>query len=192
MFWHSGSDPEKRTAWVPSIDGYFVPGHPLKLVETKSLNKVSVMIGTNTHEGSLFYALTFLLMLPKVDEILYKSVLSIAFPDIPQDRLLALYPIDNYDNLKDALIDVHTDSLWLSAAIILAEKLGSHEIPTYVYQFSQEPSLPSIPRNLGMLGCHHGAELNFIFHNFPFGTDKEYDLAMQMMHYWANFAKSGF
>jgi carboxylesterase type B len=110
------------------------------------------MIGTNTHEGSLFYALTFLMYLPKVDEILYKSVLKIAFPDIPQEKILALYPMEKYHNLKDALIDVHTDSLWLSSAIILAEKLGAHDIPTFVYQFSQEPSKPAMTRNLGMLG----------------------------------------
>lgn len=74
------------------------------------------MIGTNGHEGSLFYTLTFLLLLPKFDEVVYKSVLKVAFPKVPLDEILEQYPPSKYENLNDALIDIHTDVLWYDIA----------------------------------------------------------------------------
>ncbi len=103
------------------------------------------------------------------------------------ERILTLYPVDDYDTPQDALVQVFTDASFTCSARRIARLASAHG-DTYRYFFTRRPET----RN-GSLPARHGIELLHAFgtlSDIPLFTPREADLALsrEMMSRWSALA----
>ncbi|XP_071495066.1 acetylcholinesterase-like [Diadema antillarum] len=104
----------------------------------------------------------------------------------------------------DAVIDSTSDFVILCPTFSFAEKASSAGNPTYAYLMTHIPSVSMWGEDMEWLGATHGEDIPYVFgtplmrdadndDSIIAGrfTDKEVELSLQVMEYWANFAKTG-
>jgi para-nitrobenzyl esterase len=169
----------------PNLDGYVLPGNPLQVMLDGRHNNVPTMIGTNKDEGTIFTVL-----LPLFTASQYESVVREFAPQIA-DQVLARYPVSDYGGPRNAFNALYTDLLFICPARLGTRALAMHQPNVYVYHFTHELD----PRLYNYLGAFHALELNFVFNTFSLPghtpTNRELQLADNMLRYWTNFAKTG-
>ncbi len=182
------------TGYVPDIDGRVLPQSLGTAFASGQFNRVPVMNGTNHDEWRLFVGLYTLLGYPVTAE---------NYPDqfgVPPDvaaKIVAEYPLSNYDSPADAVGAVGTDSTYACPALS-ADTMLSKYVPTYAYEFNDEQApqvfLAAIPGF--SYGAAHASELQYLFtlHSaYPAPlTAPQQRLASAMRAYWTNFAARGF
>ncbi|XP_002741756.3 cholinesterase-like [Saccoglossus kowalevskii] len=99
----------------------------------------------------------------------------------------------NPAKLRDAVNDVYGDYILKCPTIDIVNAYSKAGLDTYYYDLRRRSSGSPWP---GWMGVVHGDEIQYIFGhplNTEFGpySDEDVDLSLQMMHYWANFAKYG-
>jgi para-nitrobenzyl esterase len=166
-----------------------LPQHPIEAARCGAVARVPLIIGTNSHEASMF-AWTKPPMLPTTVPTI-DSYFQRRAPDAEQ-RVLAAYP--DYPRRR-ALVGVGSDAMFGAPVWAFADEY-SRQAPTYVYRFDHAAwSL----RVLG-LGATHGSEIVHIQHSYssylgrmlhPLGRRVQPAVGRRMQRTWLNFATGG-
>ena len=166
-----------------------LPQHPVAAARGGALALVPLIIGTNSHEASMF-AWTKPPMLPTTPATIEAYFDRVA-PDA-RERVLAAYP--DYPRRR-ALIAFGSDVMFGGPAWEFADAYSAHA-PTHMYRFDHFGwSL----RVLG-LGATHGSEIVHIQHSYhsylgrklhPLGRRLQPSVGRRMQRAWLDFATKG-
>ncbi|XP_046350410.2 cholinesterase 1-like [Haliotis rufescens] len=198
---------DEGIAFVPVVDGYFLPDDPTTLLSSGSIKQTSVLHGFTKDEAALFSAVLLQKMrnvstLPETLTLSrqeYDSLLSVEFANEENKQMkepLRLF----YESQKAPLKDIHyldvvnrlrTDR-GMKCPHLEFDRLHSPANPTYVYSFNHRLSISPYPQ---WIGAAHWYELDFVLGlvlDESLGcTQEEVELSRTIMTYWTNFAKSG-
>ncbi len=163
--------------FTPIVDGYVVPEDVYLIFAKGKQNRVPVLVGSNSDEG------TTLRVPPPT------------FADpAEQQQLKAIYPPGTEPNTVSGGM-LWTARMWAS----LETKTGGTK--AYQYYFSHGPPFPKgqpFARDVTKLGAHHSAEIIYVFNNLDIRATREWPytawdrkLADMMSSYWVNFARTG-
>lgn len=185
---------------TPTVDGYIVPDHPVRMFGEGKQHPVPLIAGTTANESTVF--LPFLLSSIKTPED-YRKHVQARFSQDAQ-RVLQLAPVRNGGELWDGL-DRLISARWFGAwADFMLESAVRNQSPAWSYRFTRK--LPSWAAGLlaedsnssdvsaEKLGVPHGSELFYVFgfmETLLGFTDDDSAFSERMMTYWTNFAKTG-
>lgn len=182
---------EETFKFLPAIDGYVLEKSPFEAFLDGDQAPVPILLGSNSDEGTLLYALS---PTPLVEyenkEIKASDVAGLireTFGD-DSDALFGLYP-----GLKEgtaaASKAIFGDSMFGAAVHFYALHGAKRSQPVYMYFFTRTPPSPK-----QTVGAYHAAELTFVHGSrmplFPV-TDADIVLTRAMGDYWTQFAKTG-
>jgi para-nitrobenzyl esterase len=166
-----------------------LPRHPIEAARTGAVARVPLIVGTNSHEASMF-AWGKPPMLPttlaSIDGYFQRTA-----PDA-RDRVLAAYP--DYPRRR-ALVAIGSDAMFGAPSWAFADAYSAHA-PTYVYRFDHTAWTLRV---LG-LGATHGSEIVHIQHSYgsylgrklhPLGQRVQPSVGRRMQRTWLDFATRG-
>jgi para-nitrobenzyl esterase len=166
-----------------------LPSHPVDAAREGNLSRVPLIIGTNSHEASMF-AWTKPPMLPTTPASIDAYFGRVA-PDA-RERVLAAYP--DYPRRR-ALVAIGSDVMFGGPAWAFADAYCAHA-PTHMYRFDH---FGFSLRMLG-LGATHGSEIVHIQHSYasfigrklhPLGRRLQPSVGRRMQRAWLDFAAKG-
>ncbi|MDG4669044.1 carboxylesterase family protein [Mycobacterium sp. 236(2023)] len=164
-----------------------LPLEPVEAARQGRIARVPLIIGTNSHEASMF-AWTKPPMLPTTQASIDGFFDRVA-PDAKQ-QVLQAYP--QYPR-RGALIALGSDAMFGGPAWAFADAYGEHA-PTRMYRFDH---FGLSLRMLG-LGATHGSEIVHIHHSYasfigrklhPLGRRIQPDVGRRMQRTWLDFAR---
>ena len=172
------------TRWSPRVDGVLLPESTLDCMIHNRHHKVPYLLGNTRGEGPGTPAGGFL---PNSMEE-FKEMTRRIFGE-KTEEFLQRFHIDSFEK---ALNLCHTDAMntrLISAQAYLLAEANHSRTSDYCYEFNHD-----IPGD-DNVGPYHGSDLWFVFNSLgrcwrPF-SGKHYDLARQVVGYWANFVKTG-
>jgi len=166
-----------------------LPRHPIEAARAGAVARVPLIVGTNSHEASMF-AWGKPPMLPttvaSIDGYFQRTA-----PDA-RDRVLAAYP--DYPRRR-ALVAIGSDAMFGAPSWAFADAYSAHA-PTYVYRFDHTAWTLRV---LG-LGATHGSEIVHIQHSYgsylgrklhPLGQRVQPSVGRRMQRTWLDFATRG-
>ncbi|NLE78174.1 MAG: carboxylesterase/lipase family protein, partial [Rhodococcus sp.] len=183
------SDDEPGTrVFGPTVDGDFLPEHPMDVFAAGKAHPVPLIIGTNAHEGRVF---PFFLNILPTDRKRIERMFAETEPGL-RERVLAAYP--KYPSLW-AAADLGGDVTFWQPAILVAEG-HAQAAPTYSYRYDFATGL----QRLTGLGATHAAEMYAVFGLDGFwrrvltllgGFDAFEKVTDSVQNHWLNFVKYG-
>ena len=172
-------------------DGHVFPENVGLAFAKGDYNKVPMLFGYNSDEGTLFFPsdpqpTVWLPDTQPGDEAALTAQLSKAFPS-QAEKLIALYNLDT--DFTNGGMQMMGDEIFGVNFRYVARQNEAQGEDSYLYYFSRVP-----PSKKQTLGAFHAAEIPFIFGSYEpiLGQSKEDEaLAELMQNYWVNFAKTG-
>jgi para-nitrobenzyl esterase len=182
-----GDQPEEqRVDFAPVSGTPLLPRDTWDLIADGEHNRVRLVVGSNAEEGAS--QTIFPIQVRTAQQYAtFVRTWGAAFGPGAADRILALYPAEDYDTPQDAAIQVYTDAAFTCSARRLARSASPHA-DIYRYFFTRRAQTRQ-----GELPARHGIELLHVFgtlSDIPLFTPVEADLALSqdMMTRWAAFA----
>ncbi|XP_032066270.1 cholinesterase-like [Thamnophis elegans] len=187
--------------FVPTTDGEFLLGEPEKLMEEGQIQVKPVLIGETSDEAASFVHFVF----PNIthnlinQEQLLKGI-QLLVGNATEDFIQAIaqkFSEGQYGpaQFRSALSHFYTDQIIACPSREAARNIRKTGSPVYAYLFTHRPSWSIWPE---WIGATHGAEISYVFGTLesvpPFNqtyTEAEARLSHKMMHYWAEFARTG-
>lgn len=166
-----------------------LPHHPVEAARRGQIAAVPLIIGTNSHEASMF-AWTKPPMLPTTKETIDAYFQRVA----PDSKKYVLQAYPEYPR-RSALIALGSDVMFAGPAWAFADAYSGHA-PTRVYRFDH---FGLSLRMLG-LGATHGSEIVHIHHSYasfigrklhPLGRRIQPGVGKRMQRAWLDFAQDG-
>jgi para-nitrobenzyl esterase len=170
-----------------------LPDVPLNLISSGNFNKVPVIMGTNSNEGSIFVP-PMALIIPGVH-----------FPIQPSDYPLLVghfynnnqtiiamveqqYPLANYPNAETCFADLLRDFFFICASRRALEAMDANGATTWMYHWDYHGDWIEDK----VLGDYHSAELEFVWdnqwppivHQF---SQNDTTMSNTVDTYWSNF-----
>jgi para-nitrobenzyl esterase len=180
---HEVVGPGMAMIYQPVVDGVTLPNEPLTAIAQGSAKQVSVLIGTNLHEGDYFIC--------KESHLIDKKTACLALemmtgmPDIPE--VTEPFPVT-----IEGQAQMLTDLIFWRPALALAAAQSAYA-PVWMYRFDWTFQGHSTFRK-----AVHGAEIAFVFDNLELlgklGLDIQPSmrtLAQDMQQAWVTFARTG-
>ena len=183
----------KSLFWWPNASGSLLPVPPDEAIASGAYPRVPVMVG-QTHDEMQPQILD--LAYPVTPEV-FESYVYEKFGD-QAAPVLEEYPLSRYPDPADALQAVMTDSMvpfgrHLVNTYRMAE-LFSARPRTYFFEFNDPLAPPQRELPPGFTtGAYHTSDVQYLF-RFPVvrsKTPRQVRLSVEMMRYWAAFARSG-
>lgn len=164
-----------------TIDGWVLPDHPAHVFAKGQQANVPVIIGTTRDEGAYFR--NYVRFAQRAD---FEAKLE-AFYGRHVERILAQYPGESQDELKQAGVQFVTDAWFVHPAGQLLEGMQQVSSPAFQYDFAKPSS-----RNPGM-GAPHAIELRYVFNTLNNADEfpENHVLSEKVMKYWVRFAYYG-
>lgn len=175
----SGFEGIRTLGFKPAVDGIVVPEKPDLVFSGGRQNPVSLIIGTNSDEGTTLAANT------RMNVSQYKAFILYRFGADAPDVLLK-YPAGTPDEVQQRMEEILTDYDFAASAKFVADSQSKLNRNTYLYRFSylRDPDSPA--------GVFHGKELFFVFHPDTIAADATAErVSGVMMDAWTRFARSG-
>ncbi|NIG36087.1 carboxylesterase [Pantoea sp. ICBG 828] len=147
------------------IDGKVLPIHPADAYKSDKINHVSLINGTNRDEGRFFVALPELLTEKTMQESDYPVWIGRQYGEALKLKVLAEYPLANYDNPSEAFAAAATDSMFSCPARAMNRTLAD-KIPVYAYEFSDRTAPSYVGPTTFPLLAAHTFELAYVFPGF--------------------------
>ena len=177
----ASNESRNGAGYGPSMDGWVLPLQSLQAYASGFAKDITVMIGVNRDEASLF------IPGPVSEGRLQKTIATVA-NDAQREERLGVILSEEPDVFK-RMVRLVTASMMLCSSKRAAIALSEHQADVYFYQFTRER-----PGSEVWLGAHHAAEIPYVF-----GTGRdvlpwpEADLALsdKMARYWVQFARTG-
>jgi para-nitrobenzyl esterase len=163
-----------------------LPHHPIEAARLGAVSRVPLIIGTNSHEASMFAWVKPPMLPTTVDTI--AAYFARTRPDATT-RVLAAYPA--YPR-RTALVAVGSDAMFCAPAWAFADAYSAHA-PTYAYRFDHTTWTLRV---LG-LGATHGSEIVHVQHSYasylgrklhPLGRRVQPSVGRRMQRTWLDFA----
>nr|XP_028569504.1 cholinesterase-like [Podarcis muralis] len=190
--------------FYPTTDGDFLLDEPRKLLQSGLLQAKPLLIGITREDGSVF-ALSGLSDHIEDDrtstwEQLLKETMTLFEMSLEEDvaKTVALkYAEDGHgpEKYHGAMVQLCRDYYFLCPLAEAAEKMAAGGSPVYTYSFNHHIS-GSIWQE--WMGAAHGVEVPYLFGTLlslqranQTNTEADAPLSLKMMHYWAEFARSG-
>ncbi|XP_067898282.1 cholinesterase-like [Heterodontus francisci] len=189
--------------FIPVIDGDFLTDQPEELIQMGNFKQIQILAGVNKDEGSYFLMYEAPGFKRDTDSLITREEflqgVRMSFPDAGDIGLEAIVfqytdwtDANNATKNRDALVEVAGDCNFICPLMDFANKFAECGNTAYVYLFDHRASNADWPRWMGVM---HGYEIEFVF-GIPLDKWFNYTMAEQvlsrnMMHYWANFAKTG-
>jgi para-nitrobenzyl esterase len=174
-------------SWGTVVDGLNLPDDPTKLFKAGAFAHVPTLLGTNTDEGTLFFALS----MPIPSDAKYQSLADGLFPG-KGAAIVMHYPSSKYGSATAAAEVAVSDGGFTCPARRVARAMAGAGVPTFRYHFAHTPTNAL----LGGLGAFHSSEIPFVFGhasalepNTP--TAAETPLSAAMQGYWGRMAADG-
>lgn len=181
----------------PSVGGRVLPLDPLEALRAGQWNRSTILLGSNHDEatGGAALALHSAGVPLPLSPPEYVKVVTAAFKSMAP-AVLNEYSLLDYPSPFYAFAAEETDSME-SCRLSQLARLLSMLTDTYQYEFA-DPS-PPIPPGWPVLpapgfGAYHGSELQYLFRvggQTDTKSPAQQQLALRMMHYWADFARTG-
>ncbi len=177
----SAADAGFRTDGI--VDGWVIPEQPYQMFSQGRQNKVPVLVGFNSEEGTTLGAAN---ALPDSAEA-YEARIQSIYGDLA-DMILDVYPSDD---IRRSILDNYRDSAFGWNMVTWANLTRNVDEQAFLYFFTHRPPGPMAQQ----LGAYHAAEIAYVFNNVhtlrnqPSAMD--YRLADIMSDYWVNFAHHG-
>jgi para-nitrobenzyl esterase len=184
----------------PTVDGYVIPDHPVRMFREGRQHRVPLMTGTTANECSVFLPL---LITSETGPGEYGKYVQKEFPG-DAARVLDLVPAGDTGQTWecfDRLISARWFGAWADFMTASAAKQG---VPAWLYRFSKKPppwaaevllsDSSDTDISIEKLGVPHGSELYYVFGFMEalLGFDDEdREFSDQIISYWTNFAKTG-
>jgi para-nitrobenzyl esterase len=183
--------------FLPTVDGVFLPRHPLTAVADGAASGIDLLIGTNRDEMTLFGLGNPALM--GMDEAGVERWIANALPGVPGDEVVEAYrsarasrsePVEP----RDIWVAAGTDIVFRWPSLQLAADHVARGGRAYVYLFDWES-----PAFDGILGSCHALELPFVFgavdvpvvQLFSGGGPAVTALSHHMQRAWLDFSRTG-
>ncbi|MFA6450713.1 MAG: carboxylesterase/lipase family protein [bacterium] len=186
-----------KFAFLPSIDGKFLPDTPEKMYSRGDfLRGIPVIIGSNADEASYFTMgakvetqEAFEAVFEKNAELLNKSL----GMNIDPKAVISKYPAAQYKGAHAIYNAIVRDVAFTCPTQMVAKWISKYQPDTYVYLFSKSPAESGMFKDWG---AFHGVELAFVFGNFEFlgmkfGSKSNSTLSNKVIAYWSTFARTG-
>src|SRR5262249_25313686 len=137
---------------------------PGVLIRTGHFNRVPVMEGNTSDEGTTFVFITYELKGMPVTTDGYRAALQNLVPAANPDEVMAHYPLSQYPSPSQAVATARTDSS--VCALNQSAKVYATKVPTYAYEFADR-TLPTLIPKLPTLtmGVGHGNDIQYVFQN---------------------------
>ncbi len=174
-------------SWGTVVDGLNLPADPTTLFASGAFAHVPTLLGTNSDEGTLFFAFGD----PITDDATYESLANEVFAG-QGAAIVAQYPSAAYGSPTAAAAAAVSDGAFTCPARRVARALAGAGVPTYRYHFAHAPEGALVTG----LGAFHSSEVPFVFGN---ATELEPNspmadeapLSSAMMGYWGRMAAAG-
>jgi para-nitrobenzyl esterase len=183
--------------FLPTIDGVFLPCHPLAAVADGVASGIDLLIGTNRDEMTLFGLGNPALM--NMDEAGVDRWMANELPDVPAGEVVEAYRSARGGRAepvgpRDLWVAAGTDIVFRWPSLQLAAAHVARGSTAFVYLFDWES-----PAFDGILGSCHALELPFVFgavhvpvvQLFSGGGAAVTALSHQMQTAWLAFAREG-
>jgi para-nitrobenzyl esterase len=177
----AAADASFRTDGI--VDGWVIPEQPYKLFTEGRQNRVPVLVGFNSEEGTTLGAASGL---PGTAEA-YEARVNAIYGDLA-DMILEVYPADN---IRQSTLDSYRDGSFGWHMVTWANLTRHVNQPAFLYYFTHRPPGPMAQE----LGAYHAAEIAYVFNNVDTLPNQpsamDFRLADIMSDYWINFARHG-
>ncbi|XP_035680534.1 carboxylesterase 5A-like [Branchiostoma floridae] len=197
----------------PVVDHHFLPEAPMALLQAGRFSKVDYLLGINndemgfiltlplfpdlnngmTHEqrflGTSYLVDTVAMFAPKADKPgLINAILDeYSDPEVPDDPV----------SIRQQYFDSAKDYYFTAPTVSVANVQSAQSVKVYQYQFQHRPSVfwfkpPYVQADHGdEIMFVLGTPLVLIMPGVELFTEEEKKLSLDMMAYWANFARTG-
>ncbi|XP_023421762.2 carboxylesterase 4A [Cavia porcellus] len=188
----------------PVVDGVLFPDEPVVLLIRGQVLPMPYLLGVNSEEFS--WLLPYIMKITPYSHFMRKqnltkllwtisTLLNITKEQIPLvlDNYLKDIQKCDWKMVWNRVIELVGDAIFVYTTLQAAHYHRDAGFQVYLYEFQHHASSGIImkPQNSG---ADHGDEIGFILGK-PFSkgpsTVKEKTLSLQMMKYWANFARTG-
>lgn len=175
--------------WGATQDDIYFTQQPKQAFESGNFNHVPFMIGSNADEMALASP-------PVVTPSMVTALFNAKVPQAYVNQGLALYPPGSTNaQARTSYVQALTDAQFTAPARRTARTVNDHQTePVWRYFFTHHQG-----GQLAAYGAYHGIELSFVFNTLedspfafpPYFTVQDDSVEYNMLHYWANFAKTG-
>ncbi|XP_048211363.1 carboxylesterase 4A [Perognathus longimembris pacificus] len=202
---NSQKDPQE-IIWFPSpvVDGVVLPDDPAALLALGKISPMPYLLGVNNQEFE--WVLPYLIKFPLQKHIMRRdalikvlekssTMLDITKEQIPlvMDEYLSDISKEDWKMIRKHVIDLAGDATFMDSTVRTARYHRDAGFPVYLYEFERKAPSRVIVKPL-QDGADHADEIYFIFGG-PFSkggaTSEEKAFSLQVMKYWANFARTG-
>uniref|UniRef100_A0AAU6PBV9 Carboxylic ester hydrolase n=1 Tax=Protohermes xanthodes TaxID=1452977 RepID=A0AAU6PBV9_9NEOP len=189
---------------APTIDGVFLPKHPLELLEEGDFQDTEILIGSNHDEGTYFILYDFMDYFEKdgpsfLQRDKFHEIINTIFKNMSKlEREAIVFQYTDWDNVNDGYLnqkmigDVVGDYFFICPTNHFAQMFAEHGIKVYYYFFTHRTSTSLWGEWMGVM---HGDEIEYVF-GHPLNMSLQYnsrerDLSLRIMQVYARFALTG-
>ncbi|MDE2450147.1 MAG: carboxylesterase family protein [Gammaproteobacteria bacterium] len=172
---------------VPIVDGVLLPGPPEKLLVPGSFADVPILAGIDADEATAFSAP----LVSTLSQAAWKALLEKTFGPLAP-RFASLYPAGTSAERAHSARQLHRD-LGLAGLYAWSSAWTAHaHSRLYGYLFDHLEPGPESSR----WGIFHSSELSYVFGTLGAAPERHFTaadraLSARLMHYWADFVKTG-
>ena len=172
----------------PGVDGRILPRQPLETFALGEQDPIPVVVGANAEETAVFLPAT---VSAEAYPTLVRAALGSTIGLAAANEALALYPLEDFDSARDALIALTSDAQFVCSARRAARALADHQT-VYRYLFDHRLNGPIY----GLAGAGHGVELPFVFQAMdratPYtATEDDHLVEAVTLQHWGGLARDG-
>ncbi|XP_044004285.1 acetylcholinesterase isoform X2 [Aphidius gifuensis] len=189
---------------APTIDGDFLPKHPLDLLRETDFEDTEILIGNNQNEGTYFVLYDFIDYFEKdqptsLGREKFLTIINTIFKNMTAvEREAIAFQYTDWEQPKNgfayqkAVADAVGDYFFICPSTLFAQLFADRGMKVYYYFFTQRSSTNMWGEWMGVI---HGDEVEYVFGR-PLNTslkytDHERDLSMRMIQVYSNFAFTG-
>jgi para-nitrobenzyl esterase len=180
----------------PIVDGTILTQPISDALKSGQFNRVPVMNGTTRDEIRWFVGLTELATGHVLTAAEYPGAVAASVGPANASRVLARYPLADYDSPSLALAAVSTDQVMACPARRL-DRILTTRVRTFSFEFADRTAPAYFPAASFPYGAAHTLEIPYLFPLYHGGLGVAHPLnpaqerlSDQMVSYWTRFAKS--
>ncbi|XP_063980243.1 acetylcholinesterase-like [Diachasmimorpha longicaudata] len=189
---------------APTIDGVFLPKHPIDLLKEADFEDTEILIGNNQNEGTYFILYDFIDYFDKdqpssLERDKFLQIINTIFKNMSEvEREAIAFQYTDWEQPKDgfryqkAVADAVGDYFFICPSTHFAQLFADRGMKVYYYFFTHRSSTNLWGKWMGVI---HGDEVEYVF-GHPLNMslkyeEKERELSMKMILTYSNFAFSG-
>ncbi|XP_046683758.1 acetylcholinesterase-like [Homalodisca vitripennis] len=189
---------------APTIDGIFLPKHPLELLKEGDFQDTEILIGSNQDEGTYFILYDFIDYFEKdgpsfLQRDKFLDIINTIFKNFTRlERDAIIFQYTDWEHANDGYLnqkmigDVVGDYFFICPTNHFAQAFADHGLKVYYYFFTQRTSTSLWGEWMGVM---HGDEIEYVF-GHPLNMSLQYnarerDLSLRIMQAYSKFALTG-